>query len=63
MGAFKFSFETNWLKAFGRFAICKLKSLILDHPRHDEDADDVDDDSYDDIDNALQAIDRPQGES
>ena len=53
LGAFKFSFETNWLKAFGRFAICKLKSLILDHPRHDKDADDVDDDSHDDIDNAF----------
>ena len=34
LGAFKFSFETNWLKAFGRFAICKLKSLILDHPHN-----------------------------
>ena len=56
LGAFKFSFETNWLKAFGRFAICKLKSLILYHPHHDEDADDVDDDSYDDIDNAFWQI-------
>ena len=50
---FKFSFETNWLKAFGRRAsfVCKLKSLLDDDEDDKEDeVDEEDEENEDDAD-------------